>query len=534
MAINDKMDRMKAIIERELRNETKKDNNQLINYAFNSVNEPHNEREQRAIFEFITGKTPKEYIDEKRILIVCEELRKIGKWPLNHKEWNRLYSIAGVQTQKAFIAKFGRKMGMTPGEFYKSDCSFGGDIPKVEIPARRLMTLQKHYDLNSVESDIALKITEEYGYSIDDVFLYVYLYSWYFIYVSEMDAAEFYFEINDYDYVMDSKEVEIRDVRNCELMKLDFLKKRDLFIEEELLDKTVLYLYFEVGLGFDEIRRIRYAEAAEMLEENIHKYSKSKLQKIAFEVGIELGEEFYPDQYNNQDYYDSELYALDPYEPDPNEYECDDEEMFYMGDDEDDYERLQEQTFESEITDDEIEYWNEMNGDENRYFSDDFELESFDLDKYIVESQKIKCSVEEFDRANKKGRGNIKVDYQKAVMMREERKVRILMDYVEKCGVPSEMIDQMTTIVKLSPSLMDDIILIAEDVLEAQKLKYKKIMDSIKDLTPGSKVAHRDGNNGIVKEINEQEQYIIMDNGVTQIKYSYPDSFLKGYLRYIK
>lgn len=214
------------------------------------------DKERRSLFCFMTDLSVKQYISERQVMLTYEKMLD-KSWKELDK--NELYDLSGIESEKSFIQKFEKTLGMPPKEAcdkndrtmlkppltwdYISeekrtiftdfssqekdiDMTFG--IPSYQfVKAMAAQNLQVFYGLNKNEAEFAFHLAEEKSLSYEDVFEYVYNYVW--KYIDNIDEDPFDFaEVHQ----------NIRDIR----------------MEEELSSEAVMHLYFHNNLSFGDIR----------------------------------------------------------------------------------------------------------------------------------------------------------------------------------------------------------------------------------------------------------------------------------------
>lgn len=211
-------------------------------------------KERNAMFVFMTGSTPRNYVSERRMMAAYNNLINRTKWGLNEE-----YLISGVETQKGFIQKFKKIFAMTPKEaFEKKDATlltypktwdvisdeykkdacacliegktrFGIDIDAFN-KAQIAQNLQSHFGLNDLEAEFAFELADKNSLDFEKAFDYVYGYVWQYIDPPISDAK-------------------LRE------------ELRDRDIEKDLNSPEAINLYFNMNLGFEDILNLLEAQS---------------------------------------------------------------------------------------------------------------------------------------------------------------------------------------------------------------------------------------------------------------------------------
>lgn len=176
----------------------------ICNTAFNNGHVLLDMRGRNTLFQFLTGMTVLEYIDERRMMAAYRHLVNRETWAISEE-----LEIAQVTTQQAFNKKFAKFFpGVRPTEAFKTKDT-GRILPArtweyisnesreyfanmEEEPAKQntkfgisrdqylklqvAQDLQAFYGLSDCESDLAFDLSETNGYDMAATFEYVYKY----------------------------------------------------------------------------------------------------------------------------------------------------------------------------------------------------------------------------------------------------------------------------------------------------------------------------------------------------------------------
>lgn len=235
--------------------------NEILERAFKAGNaEIMAPREKNALFCFMTGNTPRNYITERRMMLAYKMLISRDTWGLNEEYW-----LSGVDSPKGFITKFKKIFGITPGKAFnkkdesliqppktwevisddfkhqicldlldgnKSNMRFGIDVDAF-IKAKMAENLQEHYGLNDLEAELAFDIADKNSLDFDSVFEYVYGYVW--------------------QYIDPLPNIRFGQYEKEEYNPNPKPETRDLNIVPDLTDPDIIRLYFKLDLGFADI-----------------------------------------------------------------------------------------------------------------------------------------------------------------------------------------------------------------------------------------------------------------------------------------
>lgn len=266
------IDRYNAIIdaiESLISNNPELENKEIIQEAFYRAKYigEENSKIHRGIFLFLTEMTAENYISERRMMQAYKHLISSEQW-----DCQGAYRITGL-AQKSFIRKFEATFNMQPREAYKAKnlaffktplywdnlVSKGKDIfmqnnfsvsgetmfgipMSMYVLAQSAQNLQSYFGLNDREANFAFKLSEEKGSPIEDTFEYVYAYVWKYIDGEKENGNHLIpHAIIDYD-------------------------KRDRYLERDLGNRYVQYMYFTLGYGFSMISEIISALSLEFAE----------------------------------------------------------------------------------------------------------------------------------------------------------------------------------------------------------------------------------------------------------------------------
>lgn len=262
MSPKEKFEIIVAKIEELIRAPYEMSDREIAEKAFNEASEYIDDRSKNTVFSFLLQTTVIKYISERRLMEGYKVL-------LTEKDvsdaYKKAYQLSGCNTQQAYATKFKDFFGFPPTDavklnnmsLYKAtpaweslsndglkeehmdNRKFGVPVEKFRI-IQEALNLEAFYGLNDEESDFAFSLYDEKEIPLEECFHFV------------------------GSYLMQNKEAD-----------------RDSRLKKDLDNEDVQYLFFKLGLSYDEIFNILLMQYLGEFRRSIQDYSEEFIRGCA-------------------------------------------------------------------------------------------------------------------------------------------------------------------------------------------------------------------------------------------------------------